>query len=161
MDPFIKTFTASQIRGAAIGSAVCSPLVTFLTNLRCKELTLSQAVTDGVLTTVIIVFVVTWGSLYVFRTGLRKNPWFRLEDHPLGSAGGLIMELLPRSFRGIGIVFALCGGAVCALLLYLIFLVSGIETISFGTFMIFKLLYPALTGAVTARYAALNNFRFR
>ena len=161
MDPFIKTFTASQIRGARIGSAVCSPLVSFLTNLRCQSLTLPRAVTDGVLTTVIIALVVAWGADFVFRAGMRKNPWFRLEDHPLGEAGGVIMELLPKSFTGIGIIFALAGGALCALLLYLIYTVAGIETLAFGTFVIFKLLYPALVGAVTARYAALNNFRFR
>lgn len=161
MDPFIKTFTASQIRGALIGSAVCSPLVSFLTNLRCQSLTLPRAVTDGVLTTVIIALVVAWGADFVFRAGMRKNPWFRLEDHPLGEAGGVIMELLPKSFTGIGIIFALAGGALCAFLLYLIYTVAGIETLAFGTFVIFKLLYPALVGAVTARYAALNNFRFR
>ena len=161
MDPFIKTFTASQIRGALLGSAVCSPLVSFRTNLRCQSLTLPRAVTDGVLTTVIIALVVAWGADFVFRAGMRRNPWFRLEDHPLGEAGGIIMELLPNSFTCIGIIFALAGGALCAFLLYLIYTVAGIETLAFGTFIIFKLLYPALVGAVTARYAALNNFRFR
>ena len=161
MDPFIKTFTASQIRGALMGSAVCSPLVSFLTNLRCQSLTLPRAVADGVLTTAIIALVVAWGADFVFRTGMRRNPWFRLEDHPLGDAGGVIMELLPRSFTGIGFIFALTGGAFCAFLLYVIYTVAGIKTLAFGTFVIFKLLYPALVGAVTARYAALNNFRFR
>ena len=84
MDPFIRTFTASQMRGAAMGSAVCSPLVSFLTNLRCRGVTFEQAVTDGILTTLCIVCIVAWGSSFVFRVGLRKNPWFRLEDHPLG-----------------------------------------------------------------------------
>ena len=161
MDPFIKNFTASQIRGAVLGSAVCMPLVSFLTNLRCQSLTLSHAVTDGVLTSAVIAFVVSWGSGYVFHSGLKKNPWFRLEDHPLGDSGGVILALLPRSFAGIGALFALAGAAVCALLLYLIFLISGVETIAFGTFIIFKIIYPALLGAVTARYAALNNFRYR
>lgn len=160
MDPFIRTFTASQIRGAALGSAVCTPFVSFLTNLRCQSVPLSQAVTDGVLTSVCIAFIVAWGSAFVFRTGLRKNPWFRLEDHPLGECG-IIMELMPRSFTGIGAVFALAGSAVCVLLLYLIYAVAGIETLAFGSFMIFKLIYPAFLGAVTARFAALNNFRYR
>ena len=161
MDPFIRTFTASQIRGAAIGSAVCTPLVSFLTNLRCQSLTLIHAVTDGVLTSVIIAFVVAWGSDFVVRTGMKKNPWFRLEDHPLGDNGGVILELLPRSFLGIGVVFALLGSALCAFIIYLIYTIAGVETLSFGTFIIFKLIYPALLGGVTARYAALNNFRFR
>lgn len=161
MDPFIRTFTASQIRGAALGSAVCTPLVSFLTNLRCQSLTLPHAVTDGVLTTAIIAFIVAWGSAFVFRTGMRKNPWFRLEDHPLGDGGGLILALLPRSFWGIGVIFALAGSALCTLILYLIYTIAGVETLSFGTFIIFKLLFPAFWGAVTARYAALNNFRYR
>ena len=73
MDPFIKNFTASQIRGAVLGSAVCMPLVSFLTNLRCQSLTLSHAVTDGVLTSAVIAFVVSWGSGYVFHAGLKKK----------------------------------------------------------------------------------------
>lgn len=161
MDPFIRTFTASQMRGAAMGSAVCAPLVSFLTNLRCRPLTLEQAVTDTWLTTGCIVFVAAWGCSFVFKTGLKKNPWFRLEDHPLGSSGGIILELLPRSFTGIGMVFALLGGALGALTLYLIYTIAGIETLAFGTFMIFKLIFPALLGTLTARYAALNNFRYR
>lgn len=161
MDPFIRTFTASQIRGAALGSAVCSPLVSFLTNLRCQSLTLPHAVTDGVLTTAIIAMIAALGSDFVFRTGMKKNPWFRLEDHPLGDTGGAVMVLLPRSFWGIGLIFALGGSALSALLLYLIFTVASMETLSFGTFLIFKLLYPPFAGAVTARYAALNNFRYR
>ena len=161
MDPFIRTFTASQMRGAAMGSAVCAPLVSFLTNLRCRGVTFEQAVTDGILTTVCIVFIVAWGSSFVFRTGLRKNPWFRLEDHPLGDAGGIIMEVLPRSFTGLGLVFALAGGALCAFILYLIYNIAGIETLGFGTFIIFKLIFPAIPAVVTARYAALNNFRYR
>ena len=161
MDPFIRTFTASQMRGAAMGSAVCSPLVSFLTNLRCRGVTFEQAVTDGILTTLCIVCIVAWGSSFVFRVGLRKNPWFRLEDHPLGDSGGIIMELLPRSFTGIGLVFALSGGALCALLLYLVYTIAGIETLGFGPFIIFKLIFPAIFGSVTARYAALNNFRYR
>ena len=52
MDNFIRQFTASQIRGAAIGNAVCNPLVSFLTNLRGQNLTLERAVTDGVVTAV-------------------------------------------------------------------------------------------------------------
>lgn len=161
MDPFIRTFTASQMRGAAMGSAVCAPFVSFLTNLRCRSLTLEEAVTDAVLTTLCIVFVAAWGSSFVFRVGLRKNPWFRLEDHVLGTAGGVIMELLPRSFTGIGLVFALAGGALCAFVLYLIYNIAGIETLGFGTFIIFKLIFPAIIGTVTARYAAMNNFRYR
>jgi hypothetical protein len=161
MDPFIKNFTSSQIRGALIGSAVCTPLVSFLTNLRCQSLTLVHAVTDGVLSVALVAFVVAWGCSFVFNTGLRKNPWFRLEDHPLGDAGGVIMELLPRSFAGIGAVFALTGAALFALFLYLLYFIAGVETIAFGTFIIIKLIFPPLLGAVTARYAAMNNFRFR
>lgn len=160
MDPFIRTFTASQMRGAALGSAVCTPLVSFLTNLRCQSLTLSHAVTDGVLTSVCIAFIVAWGSDFVFRVGMKKNPWFKLEDHPLGECG-IIMELMPRSFLGIGALFALLGSALCALILYLIYFCAGIETLAFGTFIIFKLIYPPFLGMITARYAALNNFRFR
>ena len=161
MDPFIRSFTASQIRGAAMGSAVCSPLVSFITNLRCRSFSLAEAVTDGVLTTICIAFVVAWGSSFVFRSGMRKNPWFHLEDHPLGDNGGVLLELLPRSFTAMGLAFALAGGALCALILYLIFAIFRIEELAFGSFIIFKLIFPAFWGAVTARYAALNNFRFR
>ena len=161
MDQFIKTFTASQVRGALIGCAVCSPLVSFLTNLRCHALTLPHAVTDGVLTLLIIAFAVAGGSSFVFRSGLKKNPWFRLEDHPLGDAGGILMELLPRSFAGIGAFFFIAGAALFSLLLYLVYTLAGIETLSFGVFIVFKIVFPALLGAVTARYAAMNNFRFR
>ena len=161
MDPFIRTFTASQMRGAAMGSAVCTPLVSFLTNLRCTGLSFEHALTDGILTVLCITFIVAWGSSFVFRTGLRKNPWFRLEDHPLGSSGGIILELLPCSFAGIGLVFALLGGAVCALILYLVCVIGGIEKLPFGTFIIFKLIFFPILGALTARYAALNNFRYR
>ena len=160
MDPFIRAFTASQLRGAAAGCALCGPLVSFLTNLRCRDLTLEHAVIDGVLTSVCIALTVAPGSEFVFRYGMKKNPWFKLEDHPLGECG-IIMELMPRSFTGIGAVFALAGSAVCVLLLYLIYAVAGIETLAFGSFMIFKLIYPAFLGAVTARFAALNNFRYR
>ena len=113
------------------------------------------------LTTICIAFVVAWGSSFVFRSGMRKNPWFRLEDHPLGDNGGVLLELLPRSFTAMGLAFALAGGALCALILYLIFAIFRIEELAFGSFIIFKLIFPAFWGAVTARYAALNNFRFR
>lgn len=160
MDNFIKAFTASQIRGAAAGSAVCGPLVSLLTNLRCRDLTLEHAVCDGVLTSICIAFIVARGSEFVFRCGMKKNPWFKLEDHPLGDCG-TVMELMPHSFWGIGAFFAFGGGAICALMLYLIFAVSGIETIAFGGFVVFKVIFTALLGAVTARFAALNNFRYK
>ena len=38
---------------------------------------------------------------------------------------------------------ALAGSAVCVLLLYLIYAIARIETLAFGSFMIFKLIYPA------------------
>jgi hypothetical protein len=161
MDPFIKNFTASQMRGAVMGSAVCMPLVSFLTNLRCRSVSLEHAITDGILSVLCITFIVAWGSSFVFQSGLKKNPWFRLEDHPLGDNGGIILELLPRSFTGIGAVFALLGSALCALTLYLIFYFSGISELAFGSFIIFKLIFPAIPGLVTAKYAALNNFRYR
>ncbi|MBR2374126.1 MAG: hypothetical protein IKA87_07845 [Lentisphaeria bacterium] len=160
MDPFIRAFTASQLRGAAAGCALCGPLVSFLTNLRCRDLTLEHAVIDGVLTSVCIALTVAPGSEFVFRYGMKKNPWFKLEDHPLGECSKLL-ELLPRSNWGIGGFFALSGAAVCAIVLYLIFSVAAIETISFGTFIIFKLIFTALLGATTARFAALNNFRYK
>lgn len=160
MDSFIKTFTSSQIRGAAAGCAVCGPMVSFLTNLRCRDLSLEHAVSDGVLTSFCIAFIVSRGSDFVFRYGMKKNPWFKLEDHPLGDCGP-VMELMPRSWWGIGAVFAFGGGALCALLLYLIFAISGIEMIAFGGFAVFKVIFPALLGAATARFAALNNFRYR
>lgn len=148
------------MRGAAVGCAVCGPLVSFLTNLRCRSLTLEHAMLDGVLTSVCIAFIVAPGADFVFRCGMKKNPWFRLEDHPLGECGK-VMKLMPLSFWGIGAVFAAAGGALCALLIYLIYLCSGVEKLAFGTFIIFKMIYPALLGAVTARFAALNNFRYR
>ena len=160
MDDFIRQFTASQVRGALIGNAVCGPLVSFLTNLRCRDLPLGQAVADGVVTAAAAAFIVALGSAFVFRAGCGKNPWFKVEDHPLGECGSL-MPLLPRSFWGIGAVFAVTGGALCALLLYLIFSCCRCETLPFGVFLIFKAVYPAIVGAVTARFAALNNFRYR
>ena len=47
------------------------------------------------------------------------------------------------------------------MILYLIFYFSGVKELAFGTFIIFKLIFPALPGLVTAKYAALNNFRYR
>ena len=53
------------------------------------------------------------------------------------------------------------GAALFALVLYLVYTLAGIETLSFGVFIPFKSVFPSLLGAVTARYAAMNNFRFR
>jgi len=160
MDDFIRQFTASQMRGAALGGAVCGPLVSLLTNLRCRALPPVHAVADGALTALCIAFIAGWGSEFVFRTGCRKNPWFKPEDHPLGEYGGLL-PLLPRSPAAIGLIFGLAGSACWALAVYLIFALFCREQIPFGAFLVLKALFCGALGGVTARFAALNNFRYR
>ena len=160
MDDFIKQFTASQVRGAVIGCAVCGPLISLLTNLRCRALPLANAIVDGALTALCIAVIVAWGSEFVFRTGCRKNPWFKLEDHPLGDEGK-ILPFLPRQSALLGAVFGVAGAALWTLLLSFVFVLLARELFPFWLFLLFKIVFCGALGGCTARFAALNNFRYR
>ena len=160
MDDFTKQFTASQVRGAVIGCAVCGPLISLLTNLRCRALPLANAIIDGALTALCIAVVVAWGSEFVFRIGCRKNPWFKLEDHPL-SDEGKILPFLPRQSLLLGALFGVAGASLWTLLRYFLFVLLARDTFPFWLFLLLKVVFCGVLGGCTALFAALNNFRYR